>query len=596
MYIIMIERLSQNVFVLPGLVFGIGVVGFIFGQPLFYLAATIIGIAKIIFDSYEKIREGRYSLDYIAFLAMVVAVISQYYLPGAVVALMFTGGEALEDFAETRARASLRALLERIPKVALVRQKDGSTHEVPLTQVREESTIVVRTHELIPLDGTLVSEEATLDTSNLTGESIPETIKRDTFIKSGTVNIGPAFDLVVSGTFATSTYARIVQLVEESKREQAPIVRLSEKANFPFTAMAIALAGGAYFFSGELGRALAVLVIATPCPLIIAAPIAFIGGLSRAAHHNIIVKKPSALESLSYATTIFFDKTGTLTLGTPELVAIDIQDTSLTEDQVLAIAASIEFHSIHPLASAVTAALRTRGIALLHASDVVETIGKGISGKVHDVRYSISKSAHVGEQGGIILSLSREGEVIAEMRFADILKDNVKHLISTLHAQGLRVAVLTGDRRVNAETVFSGLPLEIYADCSPEEKHRLVTEAKEKGEIVVMVGDGLNDAPALATAHVGLVFSGTENSATIEAADVVIMGRDVGLVAESFAVAHRSTKIALQSVWTGIGLSVTGMFFAAFGFIVPVMGALIQEAIDVIVILNSLRTIRERKR
>ncbi len=583
---------TNKVFILPTGVLMLGALGLVLGQPLLYLAATIIGITKIVLDSYEKIREGHYSLDYIAFLAMVVAIVSGNYLPGAVVALMFTGGEALEDFAEGRATASLKALLERIPKVALVRTVDGATHEVPLAEVTTGSTIVVRGHELVPPDGTLASTEAVLDTSNLTGESLPETIVSGTFVKSGMINAGPTFDLVVSGTFATSTYARIVQLVEDSKREQAPMVRLSEQANFPFTAVTIVLASGAYFFSGELGRALAVLVIATPCPLIIAAPIAFIGGLSRAAHRNIIIKKPAALEALSHATTIFFDKTGTLTLGTPEIVSIDVREAGMTEDQVLAIAASIEFHSIHPLASAVTAALQARGGALLQASDVSETIGKGISGTVEGVRYSISKSAHPGEQGGIVLALAREGEVVAELHFADVLKDNVKHLISTLHDRGLRVAVITGDRRANAEAVFAGMSLDIHADCSPEEKHRLVTETKAKGEVVVMVGDGLNDAPALATAHVGMVFSGTENSAAIEAADVVIMGRDVALVAEVFAIAGRSTTIAKQSVWTGIGLSTAGMLFAAFGFIVPVMGALIQEAIDVAVILNSLRTIR----
>ena len=586
----------NKIFILPAIVLMLGALGLVSEQPLLYLVATVIGIAKILFDSYSKIRNGQYSLDYIAFLAMVVAIISGDYLPGAVVALMFTGGEALEEFAETRARASLKALLERIPKVALVRDADGVTREVALTEVATGSTIVVRPHELVPLDGTLASHEAVLDTSNLTGEAIPETIEQDAFIKSGAVNVGATFDLIVSGTFATSTYARIVQLVDESKREQAPIVRLSERANFPFTAITLVLAGGAYFFSGELVRALAVLVIATPCPLIIAAPIAFIGGLSRAAHRNIIIKKPVALEVLSRATTVFFDKTGTLTLGVPELMSIDVYASDMTEQRILAIAAGIEFHSIHPLASAVTAALKAKRIALMQASDVSETIGKGISGTVDGVRYSISKSAHAAEGGGIILALVRNEETIAELRFADVLKDNVKQLIDTLRERGLRVAILTGDHRTNAEAVFAGLPIDIYADCTPEEKHHIITEAKAKGEAVVMIGDGLNDAPALATADVGVVFSGTENSAAIEAADVVIMGRDVALVAEVFAIAGRSTAIAKQSVWTGIGLSTAGMLFAAFGFIVPVMGALIQEAIDVAVILNSLRTIRSGKK
>lgn len=583
---------ANSIFLLPAITFVLGAIGLVFGLPFAYLVAILIGIAKIVVDSYENIREGRYSLDYIAFLAMVVSVVSGEYLPGAVVALMFTGGEALEDFAETRARASLQSLLERIPKVALVRTGDA-TREVPLVDVVAGTTIVVRPHELIPLDGELVSDEAVLDMSNLTGEPIPETISRGAFIKSGAVNVGKTIDLVVSGTFTTSTYARIVHLVDESKRQQAPIVRLSERANFPFTAITLALAGGAYFFSGEVTRALAVLVIATPCPLIIAAPIAFIGGLSRAARRNIIIKRPVALEALARATTVFFDKTGTLTLGTPELVSLEVTASDMTEDRALAIAAGIEFHSIHPLASAIIAALKQKNMTSLQATSVSETIGTGISGVVDGVRYVICKAAHVNSGGGgIVLSLAREGEVIAEMRFADVLKENVRQLIDSLRARGLRVAVITGDRRVNAEAVFAKLPIDIYADATPEEKHRLIVEAKAKGETVVMIGDGLNDAPALATADVGVVFSGTENSAAIEAAEVVIMGRDVVLVSELFDTARRSTSIALQSVWVGIGLSTIGMFGAAFGFIVPVAGALVQEGIDVAVILNSLRTIR----
>jgi heavy metal translocating P-type ATPase len=559
-----------------------------FYTPL-WLLGIALGLGKIALDSFRKIRAGEYSLDYIAFLAMAVSLPSGEYLAGAVVALMIIGGEALDEYASARAESALRGLAERIPKTCTVRLPDGTTVERPIQDVREDDVIIVRPNELIPLDGTLVSDEALLNEANLTGEALPVSFHRGTFIKSGSVNAGETLSLSVEGGFETSTYMRIVRLVEEAKRHQAPVVRLAERVNFPFTAVALALSGGAYFFTGELGRALAVLVIATPCPLIIAAPVAFIGGLSRAAGRDIIVKRTATLEELTRTRYVFFDKTGTLTLGEPRLTDLALLDPSYDEKRALAVAAAIEFHSIHPLARAILRARREKDAPLLEAKRVVETIGQGIAGDVGGARFTIRKTP---EPHGIVLSLSEGEREVARFTFEDELKKDVAELFAALKREDIEVEILTGDKHANAEHLFGSFGVKIRADLSPEMKYAAIEEVQKTGASVAMVGDGLNDAPALAKADVGIVFSGTENSAAIEAADAVILGRHLSAVLELFDTSRRAMRVAAQSVWGGVLLSTIGMLFASFGYIPPVAGAITQEIIDVVVILNSLRAAR----
>ncbi len=584
------RSLPPTTLLLPGII-TLLLTGALLGKfSALYLLAISIGIVQLLYVAVQELRSGNTSLDYIAFLAMVLALVTQEYLAGTVIALMYASGEALETYAGRRAEASLSALLARIPKTALVKQSDASTREVPLADVQPGSTIIVRGGELVPLDGLLVTPLAVLNLANLTGEPLPETVNEGAVIKSGSVNAGEAFEIVVSGTLATSTYAKIIDLVKNAHRDQAPFVRLSAKANLPFTLLTFLISGGAYLLSGDLTRVLAVLVIATPCPLIIAAPVAFIGGLSRAAGRNIIVKTPAALESIASITTIFFDKTGTLTLGEPQLTEVTLLDTHLNEAQVLSLAAALEFHSIHPLARAVISAAKKHQFTPAPAQEVVEVLGKGISGNVHSHTISIEQAPEQHhKKGGISLLLKEDGSDAAVLHFSDVLKENAKKLLLDLTRAGYTVAILTGDRKEHAEAIFEGLALTLCADCTPEEKYRLVSEAKQRGERVAMIGDGLNDAPALAKADIGIVFSGTENSASIEAAGVAILGHDVMLIPELFNLSKRSVRIANQSVYAGIGLSALGMLVAAFGFIVPVEGAILQEGIDVAVILNALR-------
>jgi len=582
--------LNATTLILPGAVALLLASKFIFALPSLYLVAIYIGIIDIFIVAYREIRSGNKSIDFIAFLAMVLALFTHEYLAGAVIALMYTGGEALEAYAGRRAEASLAALLARIPKTALVKQTNGELEEVPLNEVLAGAVIIVRGNELVPLDGLLASMRAVLNLANLTGEPLPETVTQGAVIKSGSVNAGEAFELTVEGTLATSTYAKIVDLVKNAQQNQPPFVRLTTAANLPFTFLTLAISGGAYLLTGDITRVLAVLVIATPCPLIIAAPVAFIGGLSRAASRNIIVKTPAALESIAKVTTIFFDKTGTLTLGEPQLTGIVLKASNVNENAALSLAAALEYHSIHPLAHAVVMAAKDRGLSPAPATEASEILGKGVSGIVGG-KYLTLEQASEGDhkEGGISLLLSSDGNQLAVFHFSDVLKENAKNFLTDLALNGYKVSILTGDRKDHAEAIFAGLSLNICADCTPEDKYRLVEEAKARGEKVAMVGDGLNDAPALAKADIGIVFSGTENSASIEAAGVAILGHDIMLIGELFALSKRSVRIASESVYAGIGLSTVGMFFAAGGYIVPVQGAIIQEGIDVAVILNALR-------
>ena len=529
-------------FRLPLCVFALLALGFVPGWYYLWIAAILVGIGKIVWNSVEKLREGTYSLDYIAFLAMVVALPSGEFLAGAVVSLMITGGEALDEYASRRAESALRSLLERIPKVCIVRESDGTTHEVPIQEVRGGQVIVVRPNELLPLDGTLVSEAAELNEANLTGEALPVSFARGAFLKSGSVNAGATIELTVEGSFETSTYMKIVHLVDEAKRHQPRVVRLAEQVNFPFTAVTLILGGVAWAYTGELSRALAVLVIATPCPLLIAAPVAFIGGLSRAARKNIIVKRPATLEDIAHVETVFFDKTGTLTLGEPRLVRVEATG-GASEEEPLSIAAAIEFHSIHPLARAVCSARADRNAPLLESRAVVETIGKGIEGEVAGTRYRIAKASKA-TGSGIALGVYQGEREIGLLQFEDVIKENVGRSSARSRSTASPIEMLTGDRRENAGRLFAHSASLYVPSFRPNLNLRRYRRRKRAAATAMMVGDGLNDAPALAQADVGVVFSGTENSAAIDAADAVILSRDVTLVNFLLENARRSMRIA----------------------------------------------------
>ncbi|MFZ2299554.1 MAG: heavy metal translocating P-type ATPase [Candidatus Moraniibacteriota bacterium] len=582
------DILRSREFHLPLAILACIIAAFFLQEPVLYGVAIFAGVAQLLLESYGRIRKGKWNLDYLAFITLATALILNVLFAGAVIALMVAVSAALEKYGTAYAANTLKGLFENIPKTALCMTEAG-TAEVPLQAVRKGDVLLVRPNEMLAFDGYLLSERALLNEANLTGEMNPVLYTETSVLKSGAVNVGETMKLRVLGDFEHSSYRKILSLVEEGKQHPSPIVRLAEQYNIVFTACSLLFAFGAYALSGEWERFLAVLVIATPCPLLIAAPISFIGGLNKAARKNIIIKSPFVLELLAKTKIFFFDKTGTLTLGEPRLKKVRLLDASFSKEKALAIASALEWHSFHPIAKAIVKEYARYDGEILIAHEVEEKIGEGIFGTVLGRRSGVVQ-ADFGTNDGIAVDVVVDERPVARFFFDDELKQDVSRVFGYLRERGYALGILTGDRKANAERLFGHFRLPIYAECRPERKIELVGRYQREGKLVGMVGDGMNDAPALALADVGIVFSGTENSAAIEAADVAIFGRDAWLIRDAIHIGRRSYHVALQSILIGIGLSVLGMTFAFFGFIPPVYGAVVQEAIDAVVIINALRS------
>jgi len=582
------DILHSREFHSPFLIIVCILLAFLLQEKWVYGLAILLGLWQLLLESYGRIRLGRWNLDYLAFIALGTAFLLGAFLAGAVIALMVAVSAALEKYGAARAEKTLRGLFENIPKTALIVTGAGE-HEVRLSAIQKGDVLLVRPNEMLAFDGYLLSDRALLNEANLTGEMEPVIYAETAVLKSGAVNVGETLKLRVLGDFEHSSYRKILSLVEEGKSHPSPIVRLAERYNIVFTFFALALAAAAYLFSGDLQRFLAILVIATPCPLLIAAPISFIGGLNKAARKNIIIKSPLVLELLAKTKLFFFDKTGTLTLGRPRLKKVELLDPSFSKDKALALAAALERHSFHPIAKALAREHRFSEGEALTAHDVEEKIGVGIFGMVGKSRYGIVQ-AKQSSGSGMAVDLMTEGKSVARFFFDDELKPDVGRVFDYLRERQYTLGILTGDKKANAERLFGRFRLPIYAECRPEKKTELIKRYQREGKLVGMVGDGMNDAPALALADIGIVFSGTENSASIEAADVAIFGRDVWLIRDAIHIGRRSYHVALESILIGIGLSVIGMMFAFFGFISPLSGAILQEIIDVVVIMNALRS------
>ncbi len=561
-----------------------------FFADIIFLAVTLLGSYGLFKEVIVSMFRGKFALDYIAVLAIAVSVFTQEYLVASVIALMVASGKTLEEYGASQAKLSLTKLADRIPREVTL-WKDGSAEgKEKIENVEIGQEILVRKGEVIGLDGTLASPEAVIDESSLTGEPYPaEKIKGD-FLRSGTLNVGDPIVLKAIKTEKDSIYEKIIEMVRRAQQEKAPLVRLADRYSVVFTIVTLAISLFAYAISHDFKQVLAVLVIATPCPLLLATPIALLGGVNASAKRRIIVKKLASLEALSRISAVVFDKTGTITLGKPSIAEFkNLSDES--ESKLLAIAESIERNSLHPLAKAIVMFAKERQAPLVQASLVKEHIGSGISGTVNGLPYVLKK---MEQSDGMTIGLSQEEKLLATFRFEDELKQESKEIISALNAQGLELHIFTGDKQKAAEEVARqlGSRVHIKAECTPEDKQRGIEELRKKGMVVAMVGDGINDAPALALADVGMVFSNEEQTAASEAADVVFLGGDFSLVIRAITLARRSVGIALQSIWVGIGASVVGMVFASLGYIPPVAGALIQEGIDVVVILNALRASR----
>ena len=556
--------------------------------------------------------ERSLGVDTIALVAMVGALALDQELAGVVIGLMYSGGASLEAIASRRARRELTALVQRVPRVAQLRVDDG-LQEVPVESVQVGDTVLVRTGEVIPVDGTLLDREAVIDTSTLTGEPLPERVRPGMPVLSGTANAGPPFDVRAERPASESAYAALVRVVEQAQSQRAPMVRMADRYAGFFLPATLLIAGAAWAISGDAVRGLAVVVVATPCPLILAAPIALVSGVSRAARSGVIVKGTPAIESLGEARTVLFDKTGTLTVGTPEVREIVTRD-SFSESELLRLAASLDRMSAHILGEALVAAAQEAGLELSMPAHVQEEPGQGIAGSVDGHRVLVGSRAFMHDaevpqseidasalattrgSGEAHVVVAVDGHVAGVVVMADELRPDAREVVARLRAEGIRhVAMASGDRRSVAERVGRELALDrVYAELSPEEKLEIVQHIRDDQNLrkVVMVGDGVNDAPALALADVGIAMGAAGATVSAETADAVITVDRIDRVADAVHAGRRSLYIARQSVVFGMGVSLAAMVVAAFGYLPPVAGALLQEGIDLAVILNALRARR----
>jgi len=572
--------------------------------------ATLLVLSALLLEVVTELKRGSVGLDIIAALAMAGALAVDEMLAGVVVALMYSGGQLLEDFAARRARREMTALLGRVPKVAIRYGRDGLA-EVPIEALVAGDRILIRQGEVVPVDGIVGSGSATLDLSALTGESVPLSRKAGADVLSGSTNVGEAFDLVATRASSESAYAGIVRLVEAAQRAKAPMVRLTDRYAIWFLASTILVTGATWIVTGDPVRALAVLVVATPCPLILAVPVAIISGVSRAAKRGVLVKGGGALEALAQVQTVVIDKTGTLTEGRARLVAIHSAG-RFSPDEILRLAATLDLASNHVVAAALVAAARTQGLALGKPTEVKETPGSGLEGAVDGhcvivggITYVSDRIGGTGSatagikklEGAIVVAVAIDGAVAGFLTLADEIRAEVPHALQRFRSAGVsRIVLASGDREDVTEAVGSRLDIdEIRGALTPQDKVATVLDERARGR-VMMVGDGVNDAPALAAADVGVALGARGAAASSEVADVVLLVDRLDPLADAMAIAQRSRRIALQSAVAGMGLSVIAMAIAALGYLPPVQGALLQEAIDVGVILNGLRALGDSRR
>jgi heavy metal translocating P-type ATPase len=573
---------------------------------LLWIGISCLALLPLLLDTARQLWNRQAGVDLVAILAMVGALAFDEYLAAAVIALMLSTGAALEQYAAGRAERELSALLKRAPHTA--HRMDGDTlTDITVDQVQVGDRLLIKEADSVPVDGTAI-DAATLDESALTGESRFVERGPGDPLSSGVVNAGAPFQMRATATAEASTYAGIIRLVQSAQKRKSPFVRLADRYAALFVPLTLIVAGGAWALSGDPVRALAVLVVATPCPLLLAAPIAVVSGISRSARRGIIVRDGGALEALAQAQVAFFDKTGTLTMGAPRLSDVATVG-ALNAETVLRLAASLDQVSSHVLAAAVVRAARERSLALSLPTASVEVAGGGMAGTVEGRAVLLGNmrwvSAQVGgvqteglqrrlaRHGGSSVIVAVDGVLAGALLLDDPIRPDTPRTIRALKRLGMReVVMLTGDRAEAAAVVGAVVGVDrILAEQSPEAKVLAVAAARDAGAITVMIGDGINDAAALASANVGVAMGARGATASSEAADVVIAVDRLDRLEEAVRIAQRTRRIAKESVLLGMGLSLVAMGAAAFGLLAPVGGALLQEGIDGVAILWALRAL-----
>jgi heavy metal translocating P-type ATPase len=568
------------------------------------IAISIIAILPEAREMIKTLMSGQVGVDIIALVAIGASLLLGQYVAAAVIVIMLTGGNALEEFAKNRARKELDSLLKRKPTIAHL-LVNGEEKEVPVDQVKVGDSILLKPGDMIPVDGKIYKGFTSVDESAITGESLPENKKSGDEVLSGSINLDGVVEIHATKISKESQYETIIKLVSEASTKKSPLVRLADIYSLPFTILTFTLSGIAWFISGDPVRALSVLVVATPCPLLIATPVAIVSGMSRAASRGVIIKSGGVLEQLSRLKAIAFDKTGTVTQGKPTVMGVDPCE-GTTKDELLKIAASVEKFSTHILAKVVVDTAEKQKLNLYKVSKSKEIPGKGITAeikgkKVYVGSFALLKDSGIdvnspicvghSEQENTALYVASGNKYLGSISFVDPLRPEAKQTIADLKSSGVKnFIMITGDRKQVGEYIGNQLGItKVESEVLPADKVNILLAEKKKFSPIAMVGDGINDAPVLAASDVGVALGAKGSTAASEAADAVIMQDDLGRLDELVSISKRSVFIAKQSIFTGMGLSSILMVFAVAGFIVPVAGAFMQEAIDVIVILNALR-------
>jgi heavy metal translocating P-type ATPase len=579
--------------------FLVAFVGYLELQSFIWAIGGLVGLIPATKWIIDELKNKQMGSDVLALLALLGTLLTNEMMAAAIISLMLATGRVLESWAEGQAERQLKTLLSRIPRFAHVLNNDGSLTTISSDEIKVGDTLVIRSGEVIPVDGKLLSS-ATLDESALTGEPLP--VKRDAtdYILSGVLNVGDTFQIKALQTAELSTYAGIIRLVESAQAKSAPGVRIANTWALRFVPIALVMAIGAWIISGNVSNAIAVLVAATPCPLILAVPIAVVAGMSNAAKNGAVIKGGAALEQLARAEVVLLDKTGTLTHGGPAVSEIQSKP-GFDNLRILQLAASLDQYSSHVVARAIVSGAREKEINLLAAHEVVEEHGTGISGivdgrkiAVGQIRqanpdwYSISTPLSVG--------VFDNGELIGALGLDDPIRDEAKQMIIDLKDSGVkRILMVTGDKIETAQIVGDYLGIdEIYASAKPQEKMNLVLkEMKTSSGTVIAVGDGINDAPVLAAAHVGVAMGARGATAASEAADIVIVDDSIDRLTNAITIAKFSRKKAVQAAGTGMGLSFIAMIMGATGYFNASQGAIAQEFIDIIAILWALTALKK---
>lgn len=580
------------------------ILDFGFKQPtMTRLLVTVVGVILAIsmfIEMIKTLRSGRYGVDLLAIIAIISTLIIGQYWASLIIIVMLVGGESLEDYAANRASRELHKLLENSPTFA--HKKVGDNYvDTPIDEIEIDDVLLVKASEVVPIDGVVLEGSSWFDESSLFGESEPVTKELGDDVLSGSINGETAVMIRASKKASDSQYQKIVQLVKESEATPAQFVRLADRYAVPFTIVSLLIAGAAWFISGDMTRFAEVLVVASPCPLILAAPIAFVGGMSRSSRNGLLVKNGTTIEKLSLAKTVAFDKTGTLTTGILQVKSIMPETSNHSEDDLLQIAASLEIGSNHILAKSLVKYAAEKGLALIEVTDLRESTGLGLSGIIQNKNYRIGRANFANAENekvsGTAVFLSEDDMFIGKILFEDKIRPESQHVIERLKAQEVQhILMLTGDNQKTAELVAGELGItEVHAGLMPSEKIGILKELPEMHRPMVMVGDGVNDAPALALSDVGIALGASGSTVASESADVVVLRNDLNLVPESIKISRETMKVAKEAVLIGIFICIALMLIASTGILPAIIGALLQEVIDTVSILYALKALKDRK-